>query len=300
MNYNKVKPGDKVPCHNCGEEFEAVHYSQHYCSDMCRAESKVLKDYVSYKKSYIKRRKKDGYKTKYDKGMCDYCGNEFNYKHNSLQKYCSSLCKSRAKREKETGVKRNTNCAECGKVLARGQRIYCSQRCSSKKHSRYYKPEAKKYKKVCRCCHELFESDSNRNYFCSTGCLDVFKERSKYYKTLKYVVYLFGHEEQPGIYLVKIGKTSGNNLTHRLDSIQTSNPMLLNEYGIFEFNTEQESLDYENLLHESTIQYTTSADNEWRRLTADTLIDICEHNNLIHRHSGVYPIVPADASNRAS
>jgi len=305
-DYNQVKPGDKVSCVMCGDEFEAVHYSQRYCSDRCRAEKKRE---IKIKK-YFKYRKRDGYTSRGDKSICQYCGKEFTIVNNSNQLYCSSSCL-------ENGTKRNERlrhgivecsdiitkeiipvrmnpckCICCGDdILSVRESKYCSNKCRTKVKSKYTKPKELLYSKKCRCCGKHFKSDSNRSYFCSTECFNDNKKRKQHYKEIPYLVYILGYELNDNTYAIKIGKSTGSNITHRIDSLQSGNPRLIKEYCIKRFGDEISALDFEKQLHDSTIEYITEADNEWRIVDVDILIDLTSFNDSLYMGVGVPSIL---------
>lgn len=71
------------------------------------------------------------------KKKCEYCSELFEPK-NKVQKYCSSLCRSRTKNKKNRGVDtlhQDRNCLWCGNLISkleRGDKIYCCYECKTK------------------------------------------------------------------------------------------------------------------------------------------------------------------------
>jgi hypothetical protein len=171
MNYNKVKPGDVVPCKHCGKEFEARWYSECYCSPNCKLDHKIIKR----KKTY----------TPVDNGpviaKCVHCGEEYT-KRSNVQKYCTVGCKERAKgrRGRISGIGMIGNCRWCGKEFKkkRSNELYCSDECRNSRNLDTLKKKREKYgrspdlrrgrakikTRICEECGAEFESDKLQLY----------------------------------------------------------------------------------------------------------------------------------------
>jgi hypothetical protein len=268
IDYNQVKPGDEVPCNYCGKNFIATHYSQHYCSHECAKGGPRIYSYM-----YV----------------CAYCGKQFEAAQK--RKYCCVKCRSKAwnSRREKGGI---CVCKNCGVQFdTEHRRKFCTTSCKREFHKaqKLHRAEnigAYVYTKKCRQCGKEWQSDTRWSHFCSTECFKRSVAIKKYYRELGNLLYILGYEVD-GMYAIKIGISCGKNQTHRMDQLRTGNYRLLNTYYIKSFDTKEQAAAYENTLLDETYKYRTEADNEWRLVDINTLIDLCGNDNEVYSTPGV-------------
>ena len=102
---------------------------------------------------------------------CSKCGKIFGIKYEDNRIKLCDKCSKELKVYKKKEQKR-IKCLFCNKEILQKNSLqkFCSKLCKDTYHSKLYYEKAEQFKKICRYCKEEFNTTKKHKHYCSIEC----------------------------------------------------------------------------------------------------------------------------------